>query len=1042
MYVYTRQQLLDLRNDDVTPSRQARKAIFSHRLWLPAYRRRNIQLNNNSSEVVSSSRCEKLTTFASTVDECENNSFPLTSPAHSRSQITNQQQCGSMKFGLLNAQSVGNKYTTVNGEIVDRKIDACLLTETWHSTGNDAALRRCVPPGYALYEVARKSDGSKQNHGGVAAIVSSNIKYRPIRPTAPSSSFESMAFTLSIGPSSIAILLLYRPGSETVTNEFFKELTSYMEAMALYKCQLVIAGDLNINVADNSSSAASRLRDLLTSFDCTQRVTGETQVRGGTLDHVIIRSSEAISDLFVGPPGAISDHGFITWNLPFTHRTPMVERRAIRGWKRVDRNLFRQSIKDSELCANIPDTATAESLFEIYETVLRSLADKFAPVRMTVVRKEPIAVWFDDESRLLRRQSRRLERRYRRTGLASDRMFWIHQEKIRHKTNRLKENSYWLARISEHSGQPRKLWRSFSSVMGLDRAIVSSIGGPTAQNLLDFFVQKIKTIRQSTGGTPPTTKLPHTNSDFSVFQQLTVDEVHWFISSSRSKSCSLDPIPTNILKEFLPELLPFISTMCNKSLQEGHLPNSQKFAILTPIIKKSGLNIDNVQSYRPISNLTYMSKIIERMVYKQLIAYLEKNNLIPKHQSGFRVHHSTETALLKVCSDILGATDQGKVSLLGLLDMSAAFDTVDHDILLDRLSTSFGITGTAFSWLRSFLADRAQQVSFNSAQSSIAAVSTGVPQGSVLGPLLFLLYSADVPVIADLHGLSVHCYADDGQVYISDRVGAADGLVTGITTCIKEIDLWMSSNRLKLNSDKTQFIWLGSRQQLQKLGVDDIQLNNHVVAFQSSVYNLGVHLDSHLTMKAQVQRICQTSFYQLRQLRSVRRSLSAAACSALVHAFITSRLDYCNSLLTGIGVGLLDQLQSVMRVAARLVLRRRKFDKISADIRDRLHWLPIRSRINFKLGLLVYKCLHGSAPAYLMEMLELKSDVPTLRRLRSTTRGNLVIPRTNTKIFGPRGFAAAGPAFWNTLPDNVRDQTLSPSVFKQRLKFFLFNSLN
>jgi hypothetical protein len=221
----------------------------------------------------------------------------------------------------------------------------------------------------------------------------------------------------------------------------------------------------------------------------------------------------------------------------------------------------------------------------------------------------------------------------------------------------------------------------------------------------------------------------------------------------------------------------------------------------------------------------------------------------------------------------------------------------------------------------------------------------------------------------------------------------------------------------------------------------NVQLGDYNVAFHSNVCSLGVHLDSQMTMRAHVQRICRSSFYQLRQLRSVRPSLSETSCSALVHAFITSRLDYCNSLLAGIGDGLHDliaQLQSVMRVAARLVLRRRKFDPISADIRDRLHWLPIRSRIDFKLGLLVYKCLHGNAPPYLVEMLQLKSDVPALRRLRSTARGDLVVPRTLTRSFGPRSFSVTGAAFWNTLPEHLRDYSLSISVFKKKLKSFLF----
>ena len=216
------------------------------------------------------------------------------------------------------------------------------------------------------------------------------------------------------------------------------------------------------------------------------------------------------------------------------------------------------------------------------------------------------------------------------------------------------------------------------------------------------------------------------------------------------------------------------------------------------------------------------------------------------------------------------------------------------------------------------------------------------------------------------------------------RVVSKVSKVSKVTVCINEIDDWMSSNRLKLNSDKTQFIWLGTRQQLQKIGIDSIQLGSSNVKFQTSVGNLGVTLDSHLSMKAHVQRTCRTCYYQLRQLRTVRRSLSFTACTSLVHAFITSRLDYCNSLLAGISAGLMSQLQSVVRVAACLVMRKRKFDPISNDIRDHLHWLPVKQRIDFKLGLLVYKCLHGEAPAYLAEMLEHKSDNPALRRLRNT----------------------------------------------------------
>ena len=179
----------------------------------------------------------------------------------------------------------------------------------------------------------------------------------------------------------------------------------------------------------------------------------------------------------------------------------------------------------------------------------------------------------------------------------------------------------------------------------------------------------------------------------------------------------------------------------------------------------------------------------------------------------------------------------------------------------------------------------------------------------------------------------------------------------------------MASNRLKLNADKTQFIWLGSRQQLLKVEIDSIQLGSGSVSLKSSVNNLGVIFDSQLSMRDHVRHVCRSCFYQLRQLRVVRRSLTFEASAQLAHAFINSRLDYCNSLLAGVGDQLIGQLQSVLRAAARLILQKKKFDRISDDIRNKLHWLPIRQRISFKLCLLVFRCLRGEAPPYLSEML-------------------------------------------------------------------------
>ncbi|KAL0147478.1 hypothetical protein M9458_050590 [Cirrhinus mrigala] len=216
------------------------------------------------------------------------------------------------------------------------------------------------------------------------------------------------------------------------------------------------------------------------------------------------------------------------------------------------------------------------------------------------------------------------------------------------------------------------------------------------------------------------------------FTAIGQEELNKLITVSKPTTCLLDPVPTKLLKELLPVAEEPLLNIINSSLSLGHVPKPFKLAVIKPLIKKPQLDPSELANYRPISNLPFMSKILEKVICAQLCSFLQKNDIYEEFQSGFRPHHSTETALVKITNDLLLASDQGCISLLVLLDLSAAFDTIDHDILIDRLQNYAGIQGQALKWFRSYLSDRYHFVYLNGESSQLSPVKYGVPQGSVL----------------------------------------------------------------------------------------------------------------------------------------------------------------------------------------------------------------------------------------------------------------------------------------------------------------------
>ena len=460
-------------------------------------------------------------------------------------------------------------------------------------------------------------------------------------------------------------------------------------------------------------------------------------------------------------------------------------------------------------------------------------------------------------------------------------------------------------------------------------------------------------------------------------------------------------------------------------------------ATITPLLKKPSLDPEVLKHYRPISNLSFLSKILERVVANRLRLFMDTNALHDPLQSAYKPGHSTETALIKVQNDLLRVMDDRGVAILVLLDLSAAFDTVDHDVLLSRLHW-LGIRDTPLHWFRTYLTGRTQCVKIQDTKSAVSQLSSGVPQGSVLGPLLFLVYLLPLHSIIKTHGLAMHGYADDTQIYMSlakprDSTLVAEDCLK-LESCLSDVHSWMEANKLKLNPEKTEIMLLGLKTQIRSVHISNISVAGvDVPVSHGPTRNLGVEFDSTLSMHRQVSSVVRCASFQIRNIGRVRQKLSDTATKTLVQSLVISRLDYCNGMLSGLPDDLLSKLQVVQNNAARLITRTNRRQHIT-PVLERLHWLPVKIRIDYKILLLIYKALNGNAPQYISEMLTVYQPA---RELRSSSFGQLVVPRTKLKTVGDRAFSVYGPRLWNNLDTTIKN-AVSIKSFKSQLKTSLF----
>ena len=809
---------------------------------------------------------------------------------------------------------------------------------------------------------------------------------------------------------------------------------------------MYILGDFNLDIAKNCNlrkvnrlAANSNMKQIISDYT---RITEKSKSK---IDLIFVSRSEYVVSSGSCAVG-LSDHNMVYAIRKCNQPKVAPKTSKSRCFKKFNEVEFINTIKNidwNQICS-IDDVNDAVNQ---WQTLFNKACNKHAPFKEKRI-KGHLPPWINSEFLKL---SKDRDYHFAKAHKTNNQEDWSKAKYLRNKVNNMRyylKKNYCNDAIVDNMNDSKKLWKTIKKIVPSSSKTSS---GPTSilskddkciqattdsKNMANEFNKYFTSIGNELGSkfNESNIKCPcnsvcseqYCSTNKFKFNVISADFVlDQIYNMPNGKSPGLDTYNVRLLKLAAPFIAKCLTHICNLSLCKSTFPEEWKQAKVTPIFK-SGDKTD-VGNYRPISVLPIVSKIIERAVHDQLYVYLSNAGLLSNAQSGFRKNHSTSTILLDVQDYILKNMDDGYVTGVIFLDLKKAFDTVNHDILIKKLK-QHGVDNNELSWFQSYLNNRSQTVSVNSTLSDFESINIGIPQGSILGPLLFILFVNCLPQAVDTKCKTV-MYADDTSLLCKAK--NINDLKVQLESCMDSVADWFKANKLTLNVDKTKFMIFGSNVMLERFQDMQLMYGNNIIERVDEFKYLGVKFDSNLSWSAHVDYLCKNISKRIGIIRRVKHFLPLETIVLLSNALVLQQFDYGSTVWSNFSSEFHSKLQVLHNNLARTILSADIRTPIS-DLMGALKWIKLDGRWYNQLLLIVYKCLQNLSPEYLSSQFEFVHNSHT-HVTRNHSSNTLIVPKFRSNS-GMRTFHVRVAYAWNSLPPEIRldMESMSINQFKVR----------